>query len=116
MKVNICGIEHTIIECDDKFDVDTHMGMIDYNKAEIRINAASADPIKEATICHEVLHGLLVHIGRTDDHGLALSCVTQFASDMALHLCLSRHCDEGEQDGDDGYLVHIHLVLLESLF
>lgn len=66
MKVNICGIEHTIIECDDKFDVDTHMGMIDYNKAEIRINAASADPIKEATICHEVLHGLLVHIGRTD--------------------------------------------------
>ena len=29
MKVNICGIEHTIIECDDKFDVDTHMGMIE---------------------------------------------------------------------------------------
>ena len=66
MKVNICGIEHTIIECVDKFDVDTHMGMIDYNKAEIRINAASAQPIKDATICHEVLHGLLVHIGRDD--------------------------------------------------
>lgn len=66
MKVNICGIQHTIIECDDHFDVDTHMGMIDYNKAEIRINKASAQPIKDATICHEVLHGLLVHIGRED--------------------------------------------------
>ena len=22
-------------------------------------------------------------------------------------LCLSRHCDEGKQDGDDGLLVHI---------
>ena len=23
-------------------------------------------------------------------------------------LCLHRHCDEGEEDGDDGFLVHIH--------
>jgi len=63
---NICGIKHRIIECEDKFNVDSHLGMIDYKAAEIRINKDMAQQVKEATICHEVLHGLLVHIGRDD--------------------------------------------------
>ena len=28
------------------------------------------------------------------------------ADNVAFHLPLSRHCDEGKQDGDDGLLVH----------
>lgn len=66
MKINICGIEHKIIECEDRFDADTHMGMIDYPKAEICINKNMAESIKTATLCHEVLHGMLMHIGRED--------------------------------------------------
>jgi len=30
---------------------------------------------------------------------------------IGLHLCLPRHCDKDEQDGDDGFL-HNHFVLL----
>ncbi len=26
MKVNICGVPHTVVECEDKFNVDTHFG------------------------------------------------------------------------------------------
>ena len=66
MKINICGIEHKIIECDDKFDVQTNLGMIDYTKAEIRVNRNMAESVKTATICHEALHGMLIHIGRDD--------------------------------------------------
>lgn len=66
MKVNICGIEHTVIECEDNFDTETHMGVIDYAHAVIRINKDMSDQLKKATICHEILHGMLVHIGRED--------------------------------------------------
>jgi hypothetical protein len=32
---------------------------------------------------------------------------------LLLHqLRLPRHCDEGKQDGNDVFLVHIHFVLL----
>ncbi|MEE3493544.1 MAG: hypothetical protein VZR06_00190 [Butyrivibrio sp.] len=40
MRVNICGIQHEIIEMDDNFDIDCHFGQIDYKKNEIRINKA----------------------------------------------------------------------------
>ena len=40
MRVNICGIQHEIIERDDNFDIDYHFGQIDYKKNEIRINKA----------------------------------------------------------------------------
>ena len=32
MRVNICGIQHEIIEMDDNFDLDCHFGQIDYKK------------------------------------------------------------------------------------
>lgn len=63
MKINICGIPHEIKEVEDRFDVDCHFGQINYKKAEILINKDSTDEIKEETICHEVLHGILVHLG-----------------------------------------------------
>lgn len=66
MKVNICGIEHNVIECKDKFDVDCHLGMIDYKKCEIRINKESNAQVKKEVICHEMMHGILFHIGYTD--------------------------------------------------
>ena len=66
MRVNICGIEHDVIECKDNFNVDTHMGQIDYKECIIKINKDMPQQLKTATLCHEILHGILVHIGRED--------------------------------------------------
>ena len=66
MKVNICGIEHNVIECEDTFNTETHMGQINYGKCVIKINKDMPCQLKTATLCHEILHGILVHIGRED--------------------------------------------------
>ena len=66
MKVNICGIPHKVIECEDKFDVDAHFGQIDYKACEIRINKDMATEAKKETICHEMIHGILVHLGYSE--------------------------------------------------
>ena len=64
--VKICGIPHKIIECDDAFNIDTHCGQINYGKAEIKINKDLSDEMKQETLCHEIVHGMLVVIGRND--------------------------------------------------
>ena len=63
MKVNICGVPHIVVECEDKFDVDAHFGQIDYKSCEIRINKDLSAENKKETICHEMVHGILVHLG-----------------------------------------------------
>ena len=63
MIVNICDIPHKVIECDDKFDMDSHLGMITYVDAEIRINSKLKGAMRKETICHEMVHGILVHLG-----------------------------------------------------
>lgn len=63
MRVNICGIPHKVIECEDKFDVDAHFGQIDYKTCEIRVNKDISDENKKETIIHEMIHGILVHLG-----------------------------------------------------
>lgn len=66
MIVNICGIPHKVIECEDNFNVDTHFGQIDYKTCEIRINKDLTEENKKETICHEMVHGILVHLGYTE--------------------------------------------------
>lgn len=66
MKVNICGIPHKVIECEDKFDVDAHFGQIDYKTCEIRINKDMTEESKKETLCHEMVHGMLTHLGYTN--------------------------------------------------
>ena len=63
MKVKICGVLYKIIECEDKFDADTHFGQINYKKCEIRINRDLEPQVLEESICHEIVHGMLVHLG-----------------------------------------------------
>lgn len=63
MIVNICGIPHTVVECEDRFDMDCHFGQIDYRACEIRINKNMSDASKIETICHEMVHGIFVHLG-----------------------------------------------------
>ena len=66
MIVNICGIPHKVIECEDNFNVDTHFGQIDYKACEIRINKDLTEENKKETICHEMVHGILTHLGYND--------------------------------------------------
>lgn len=66
-KVNICGIPHTIVELPDYYDkLTTELGYIDHSQAQIVINANTPDIVKNGTICHEIIHGILVRIGRPD--------------------------------------------------
>lgn len=66
MIVNICGIPHRVIECEDKFNADCHMGQIDYKACEIIINKDTTREIKFETICHEMVHGIFIHLGYND--------------------------------------------------
>lgn len=63
MKIKICGVTHEIIECKDSFDVDAHFAQIDYKACEIRVNQDMTQEVKEEAICHEIVHGMLVHLG-----------------------------------------------------
>ena len=66
MKVNICGIPYEVKFCEDAFDVDVHFGQIEYKTAKILINEELTEEMKAETLCHEIVHGILVHIGRSD--------------------------------------------------
>lgn len=64
MKINICGIPHEVIECEDSFVATAiHFGEIDYKKCVIKIANDMSKEQKEETLCHEILHGILVHLG-----------------------------------------------------
>lgn len=65
--VNICGIPHTIIECEDSFNIDLHFGQIDYAKAQIKINKDIPTELKKEALCHEIIHGILVHLGYQEE-------------------------------------------------
>ena len=65
MTVNICGVPHQIIEVNDFFD-GGNCGMIDHIKNEIYVNNKLSEEGRKETICHEIVHGILVHIGRND--------------------------------------------------
>jgi hypothetical protein len=42
---------------------------------------------------------------------ILLALIPQTEVEACLHLRLPRHCDEGEQDGDDGLFVHVLLYV-----
>lgn len=82
MKINICGIKYEVIERADSFNIDTHFGQIDFCKAIIKINKDLDDQVKKESICHEVLHGILVHLGYDD-----LSSNEKFVNAVSNGIC-----------------------------
>lgn len=67
MTVNICGLPHEVVELEDCFDADAcHMGQISYKDLKIKINKDMHELEKIETICHEMVHGILVHLGYLD--------------------------------------------------
>ena len=66
-RIMIGGIPYKIIECSDRFDADAkHFGQVDFMHAEISINSDMEKNVKEETLTHEIMHAILVHIGRSD--------------------------------------------------
>ena len=65
-KINICGIPHTIVLALDEFGGDIQ-GEIDNRLGRIKISARLIHPdMYEEALCHEIVHGMLIHIGRND--------------------------------------------------
>jgi hypothetical protein len=65
--VNICGIPHSVILCDDNFDTDLHLGQISYASATIKINRNVSEAMQMQALIHEMLHGMLIQIGRNEE-------------------------------------------------
>ena len=63
MKISICGVPHEVIECTDNFDCDIHFGEIDYKNCTIKINKDMSVESKTESLCHEIVHGMLTHLG-----------------------------------------------------
>lgn len=66
MRVNICGIPYTVEEKRDHFDMDCHFGQVNYKMNIILINADMTDAQKKETLCHEMVHAILLHTGHND--------------------------------------------------
>ena len=65
-KVSIMGIPHTITLKDDSFGNGGNFGMIEYATAKITLNGKMTDELAAETLTHEILHAILVHMGRDD--------------------------------------------------
>lgn len=62
-EITICGIPYKIVPTKDVFDVDTHLGQINYITGEIRVNEKLQGEILYETLAHEIIHGILMYLG-----------------------------------------------------
>lgn len=62
-QITICGIPYKIVPTEDVFDVDTHLGQINYITGEIRVNKRLQGEILYETLAHEIIHGILMYLG-----------------------------------------------------
>jgi Zn-dependent peptidase ImmA (M78 family) len=66
-KVKIAGIDYKVEETEHRdAGEDALMGEINYFTATIYINESANPQIKEQTLVHEIVHGILVAMGRKD--------------------------------------------------
>ena len=63
--VNICGVPHEIVETKDTYK-NNDCGMIDYIKCKIHLNPELSEEARKETLCHEIVHGMFVHLGYND--------------------------------------------------
>ena len=69
MMVNICGIPYTVREVSHPFVTgETHLGEIDYMSCEILINENLPGDLKREVLCHEIVHGILHHLGYEEEN------------------------------------------------
>ncbi len=66
-KVTILGIPYQIEEVDRiENQSDTVLGMILYAEQKIKIRASLPKELKEQTLIHEIIHGILENLGEHD--------------------------------------------------
>lgn len=63
MTIRICGIPYKVVEVEDSFNDELHLGMIDYTTCEIKVNKNFPEEMKKEILCHETVHGILMHLG-----------------------------------------------------
>ena len=67
--IRIGGIEYLVIEREELRDDGERIdGQFCHTESEIRLDAALGPQARRATLWHEILHGVLVHAGYTDEH------------------------------------------------
>ena len=64
--VNICGIPHQIIEKDYIEGEGCVLGEIEYRSCTIAMRKDQTPELYRQTLIHEMVHGMLVMIGRND--------------------------------------------------
>ena len=66
-KVKICGIPYEIKYVTDDFTSDAvHFGEANFLEQVIKVNEKLTGELRDETTVHEILHVILVHIGRDD--------------------------------------------------
>lgn len=66
-KVNICGVPYKVYHKEDAFKSDAlHFGEIKYKESEIILSTGMNEELEKETLIHEIVHGVLWHIGRDD--------------------------------------------------
>lgn len=66
-RVNICGVPYKVYRKEDAFKSDAlHFGEITYKESEIILSTGMNEELEKETLIHEIVHGVLWHIGRDD--------------------------------------------------
>lgn len=65
-EVKICGIPYKIVEEDIVDGSSSYLGMITYSQCTIQIKKGQPPELYTQSLIHEIVHGMLVNIGRND--------------------------------------------------
>ena len=66
MQVEILGVDYEIKELDIIDENPNVLGQIVYQKQEIQIKKSLLKDMKNSTIIHEIVHGILFHSGKQE--------------------------------------------------
>lgn len=92
-KVNICGIPHQIIEKDYIEGNGCVLGEIEYRSCTIAMRKDQTPEMYRQTLIHEMVHGMLVMIGRNE-----LSEDETFVQTLALAINQTFDIKEGDEE------------------
>ena len=88
------------VNCSDKFLIGEQVGSRHIKSGEVTLLRIYETPL---------------HHSRTSVKMIFVYCTRWIVFDggyyFRLYFCQPRHCDEGKQDGDDGFLVHCSICL-----
>jgi len=91
-KVRIGGLDYSVILYEDLREDDEKLdGQFCHSQSEIGLEEALGPQAREAMLWHEILHGILVHMGKSNEHdeeivaGLAYGIVQVLRDNEWVH-------------------------------